>query len=129
MSKANEDLLRHFCALWASRDAAGMEACFAEDGVYDNVPDEKPMVGRKAIRAWLDGCFSLLDRIDVDILNISSNGEWVLNERRDDHVIGDRHLVVPVMNATRIVDGKIVMFRDYYCRQTVKELGFPGSDA
>lgn len=129
MSKANEDLLRHFCALWASRDAAGMEACFAEDGVYDNVPDEKPMVGRKAIRAWLDGCFSVLDRIDVDILNISSNGEWVLNERRDDHVIGDRHLVVPVMNATRIVDGKIVMFRDYYCRQTVKELGFPGSDA
>ena len=129
MSEANEQIIRDFLNGWATRDAEGMAAAFAEDGVYDNVPDEKPMVGRKAIRAWLDGCFSLLDRIDVDILNISSNGEWVLNERRDDHVIGDRHLVVPVMNATRIVDGKIVMFRDYYCRQTVKELGFPGSDA
>jgi limonene-1,2-epoxide hydrolase len=129
MNQANEDLLRHFVSLWASRDAAGMEACFAEDGVYDNVPDEKPMAGRKAIREWLDACFGVLTRIDVDILNISSNGEWVLNERLDDHIIGDKHLVVPVMNATRIVDGKIVMFRDYYCRQTVKELGFPTDGA
>ena len=125
MSKANEDLVRHFLALWATRDAAGMVDCFAEDGVYDNVPDEKPMVGRAAIRAWLDGCFGVLTRIDVEILNISSNGEWVLDERLDDHIIGERHLVVPVMNATRIVDGKIAMFRDYYCRQTVEALGFP----
>ncbi len=129
MSQANEDLLRHFCSLWATRDAAGMDACFAEDGVYDNVPDEKPMAGRKAIRAWLDACFGVLTRIDVDILNISSNGEWVLDERLDDHIIGDKHMAVPVMNATRIVDGKIVMFRDYYCRQTVKELGFPTDGA
>ena len=125
MNQTNEQLLRHFLSLWASRDAAGMEQCFAEDGVYDNVPDAKPMVGRKAIRAWLDGCFSVLTRIDVEILNISSNGEWVLDERLDDHIIGEKHLVVPVMNATRIVDGRIVMFRDYYCRQTVKDLGFP----
>lgn len=125
MSQSNEDLLRHFVSLWATRDAAGMEACFAEDGVYDNVPDEKPMVGRKAIREWLDGCFGVLTRIDVEILSLASQGEWVMQERLDDHIIGDRHLVVPVMNATRIVDGKIVMFRDYYCRQTVKELGFP----
>ena len=126
MSKTNEDLLRHFVSLWATRDAAGMVECFAEDGVYDNVPDEKPMVGRAAIRAWLDTCFQHLTRIDVEILNISSQGEWVLDERIDDHVVGDKHMRLPVMNATRIVDGKIVMFRDYYCRQTVKALGLSG---
>jgi limonene-1,2-epoxide hydrolase len=125
MTQSNENILRHFLSLWATRDAAGMEACFAEDGVYDNVPDEAPMVGQKSIRAWLDGCFNVLTRIDVEVLNISSNGEWVLNERLDDHIIGERHLPVPVMNATRIVDGKIVMFRDYYCRKTVEALGFP----
>lgn len=123
MSQANEDLIRHFLSLWSTRDAEGMAACFAEDGVYDNVPDKKPMVGRAAIKQWLDMCFQHLTRIDVEILNISSKGEWVLNERIDDHIVGDKHMPLPVMNATRIVDGKIVMFRDYYCRITVKELG------
>ena len=123
MSESNEALLRRFTALWASRDAGGMAAMFAEDGVYDNVPNNEPMVGREAIRAWLDMCFQHLTRIDVEILTIASNGEWVLCERIDDHVVGDRHMRLPVANATRFVDGQIVMFRDYYCRQTVHELG------
>ena len=123
MSQSNEETVRRFLALWSNRDAAGMAECFAEDGVYDNVPDKKPMVGREAIRTWLDFCFQHLTRIDVEVLNMASNGEWVLSERIDDHIIGDRHMKLPVMNAARIVDGKIAMFRDYYCRQTVKELG------
>jgi limonene-1,2-epoxide hydrolase len=123
MSQTNEELMRAFLALWSARDAAGMAGMFAEDGVYDNVPDKKPMVGRPAIRAWLDMCFEHLTRIDVDVLHVASNGEWVLSERLDDHVHGDKHMVLPVMNAARVVDGKFVMFRDYYCRKTVAELG------
>ena len=123
MSKSNEDLVREFLALWSVRDAAGMAECFAEDGVYDNVPYKAPMVGRAAIKAWLDMCFEHLTRIDVEILNIASHGEWVLNERIDVHIMGERHMPLPVMNATRIVGGKIVMFRDYFDRQTVTELG------
>ena len=123
MSASNEDILRHFLSLWAVRDAKGMADCFAEDGVYDNVPDEKPMVGRETIQKWLEACFQHLTRIDVEILHIASNGEWILSERIDDHIVGEKHMPLPVANATRIVDGKIVMFRDYYCRQTVKALG------
>jgi limonene-1,2-epoxide hydrolase len=123
MSGASERIIRDFLAKWATRDADGMAAAFAEDGVYDNVPDEKPMVGREAILAWLNGCFGVLTRIDAEIINIATNGEWVLNERIDNHIVGDRHMPLPVMNASRIIDGKIVMFRDYYCRETVKELG------
>lgn len=123
MSMSNEEIFRRFVALWSVRDASGMVELFAEDGVYDNVPNRAPMVGRAAILAWLEMCFQHLTRIDVEILNIASNGEWVLNERIDDHIVGDRHMPLPVMNATRIVDGKIVMFRDYYDRPTVTELG------
>ena len=123
MTETNEQLLRRFLAYWATRDAAAMAECFAPDGVYDNVPEGKPMVGREAIRAWLDTCFQHLTRIDVEILNLAVNGEWVLDERIDDHIVGDRHMPLPVMNATRIVDGRIVMFRDYYDRKTVAELG------
>ncbi|MFA7604842.1 MAG: SgcJ/EcaC family oxidoreductase [Novosphingobium sp.] len=119
----NRQIVRDFVKLWAARDAAGMAACFAEDGVYDNVPEKAPMVGRQAIRAWLDMCFAHLTRIDVEILTIAADGEWVLCERIDDHIAGDRHMPLPVMNATRIVDGRIVLFRDYYDRKTVAELG------
>ncbi len=123
MSKSNEELMREFLALWSVPDSAGMVEYFAEDGVYDNVPDKKPMVGRKEIKDWLDMVFSHLTRLDIEVLNIASNGEWVLAERLDDHIAGDTHMKLPVMNATRFVNGKIVLFRDYYCRQTVKELG------
>lgn len=123
MSASNEEILRRFLALWSVRDAEGMAGFFAEDGVYDNVPSKSPMVGPEAIRQWLEMCFQHLTRIDVEILNIASNGEWVLNERIDDHIVGDRHMPLPVMNATRIVDGKIVMFRDYYDTKTVTDLG------
>jgi limonene-1,2-epoxide hydrolase len=126
MSQSNEDVLRRMLSLWATRDAKGMAACFAEDGVYDNVPENKPMVGRAAILAWLEVCFQHLTRIDVEILNLASNGDWVLDERIDDHVVGEKHMRLPVMNATQFKDGKIVLFRDYYCRETVKELGIAG---
>jgi limonene-1,2-epoxide hydrolase len=123
MSAVNEAAVRNFLALWAVRDAEGMVAAFAEDGVYDNVPEKRPMVGRDAIRQWLDMCFQHLTRIDVEILNISSSGEWVLCERLDDHIVGDRHMRLPVMGAIRVVDGQIKLLRDYYDRKTVAELG------
>jgi limonene-1,2-epoxide hydrolase len=123
MSESHEQLLRRFLGCWATRDAAAMVDCFAAEGVYDNVPERKPLVGREAIRVWLDTCFEHLTRIDIEILNIAVNGEWVLDERIDDHIVGDRHMRLPVMNAARIVDGRIVTFRDYYDRKTVAELG------
>ena len=123
MSSSSEEIIRRFLALWASRDAEGMAGYFAEDGVYDNVPMKKPMAGRNAIGKWLDRCFEHLTRIDVEILTIATNGEWVLNERIDTHVVGDRHMPLPVMNASRVVDGRIVMFRDYFDMDTVRRLG------
>ena len=118
-----EGVVRQFLALWSSADAEGMAELFASDGVYDNVPMKRPLVGRQALLQWLNAVLNHISRIDVEILNISTNGEWVLCERLDDHVKGDTHMRLPVMNATRVVDGKIVMFRDYFCRQTCAEVG------
>ncbi len=123
MSGSNEDIIRRFLSLWATREADAMAAQFARDGVYDNVPDKQPMEGREAIRQWLHACFEHLTRIDVEILHMATDGEWTLSERLDVHVIGEKKMPLPVMNACRIVDGEIVLFRDYYDRQTVAELG------
>ena len=62
----------------------------------------------------------------VEILSIASSGDWVMEERIDDHIVAGRLMRLPVANATQFRDGKIVLFRDYYCRQTVKELGIAG---
>ena len=123
MSTTNQDIIRRFLSLWATREPDAMVALFAEDGVYDNVPNRQPMEGREAIRQWMGFCFEHLTRIDVEILHMASDGEWTLSERLDTHIMGDKHMPLPVMNACRIVDGEIVMFRDYYDRQTVAELG------
>ena len=119
----NEKIMRRFLAYWSTREGDAMADLFHADGVYDNVPNKAPMQNREAIRQWLKMVFAHLTRIDVEVLHIASEGEWILSERLDTHVRGDHLMPLPVMNASRIVDGKIVMFRDYYDRQTVTELG------
>lgn len=123
MAETHEALMRRFLGYWSVRDADAMVGCFAEDGVYDNVPSRSPLTGRAAIRGWLDRCFAHLTRIDVKILHLAVNGEWVLSERLDDHVVGEKHMELPVMNVARIVDGRFVLFRDYYDLKMVHDLG------
>ncbi len=123
MSESNEEILSRFLGYWATREPDAMVALCAEDCVYDNVPERKPMQGRDAIRQWLGFCFDHLTRIDVEVLHSATKGEWTLSERLDTHVIGEKHMPLPVMNCSRIVNGEIVEFRDYYDRLTVKELG------
>lgn len=122
MSRSNEEVVRRFLALWATRDIQAMVECFAEDCVYDNVPDKKPMVGRAALRHWLEMVHQHITNIEVEILHMASAGDWVLCERIDDHIHGEHHMPLPVMGAIQVVDGRIKVLRDYYCRQTVKEL-------
>jgi len=119
----NESIIRRFLGYWATREWDAMADMFHVDGIYDNVPMQSPLQGREAVREWLKMVFSHLVRIDVEVLNLACNGEWVLDERIDVHVFKDKECPLPVMNAARIVDGEIVMFRDYYDRQTVAELG------
>ncbi len=124
MSETEEKVVRNFLELWSTRDADAMADLFAEDSIYDNVPQKKPKHGREAVREWLQMLFEHhLTRIDVEVLNMASNGEWVLTERIDDHIAGERHMPLPVMNAARVVNGKIVMWRDYFDMKTVADLG------
>lgn len=123
MANTNEEVVLQFLELWASRDPEAMANLFAEDCVYDNVPANAPMEGRGALLAWLQAVLNHITRIDVEVLNIATNGDWVLTERLDVHVHGDHKMPLPVMGACQVVDGKIVMWRDYYDMKTVESLG------
>jgi limonene-1,2-epoxide hydrolase len=117
-----EAVYRRVCELYGTGDADAMAELFAEDGTYDNVPMNKPLEGREAIRDWLKMVFDHCV-VEIEIPHLAINGEWVLSERIDTHVFKDRHVPLPVMNTSRIVDGQITLFRDYYCAKMVSDLG------
>ncbi|WP_317928937.1 nuclear transport factor 2 family protein [Halioxenophilus sp. WMMB6] len=115
--------MRRFLGYWATREWGAMAEMFSEDCKYLNVPEKMALEGKEGVRQWLIKVFDHLTRIDVSVVNMVSQGEWILSERVDDHIVGNKHMKLPVMNATRVVDGKFAEFRDYYDRLTVKELG------
>jgi limonene-1,2-epoxide hydrolase len=122
MGASEEAVVRRACELWSSRDAAAMIELFAKDSVYDNVPAQEPFHGREALREWLEEVFEHL-WVEIELLHIVSDGEWVLSERLDTHVVGGRRLPLPVMNTSRVVNGEILLWRDYYDQKTVADLG------
>ena len=67
MSSNEEAVVRRFLELWSTREPDAMADLFAEDGVYDNVPEKAPIVGRQAVRKWLHMVFAHITRIDVEI--------------------------------------------------------------
>ncbi len=127
MAAASERFMREFYTLWKDADITGITARLADDCVYDNVPVNQPMRGPQAVREWLEAGFAALDSIVVERRTIAVNGEWVLTERLDDHISGSKHMLLPVMNATRIVNGRIAEYRDYFDRVTVQAIGLAES--
>lgn len=123
MDSAEKTVLRMY-ELWGVPDADGMVALFAEDGVYHNIPED-PMVGHEAIRSWLQAVCAHV-RVEVDVQHLACQGEWVLSERVDTHILGEKQIALPVMNVSHVVDGKLMLFRDYYDTQMVKTLGLTG---
>merc|ERR1711974_56868 len=64
-----ETVVRRVLEQWALKDPEALAQLFAEDGVYDNVPDEKPMEGHDAIRQWLSAVFQIC-RVEAEVLNM-----------------------------------------------------------
>jgi len=118
---SQENVVRQMCRLWAARDVDGIVALFADDGVYHNVP-EAPMVGHAAMRPWLQMVCERMG-VEAEVLHLACDGEWVLSERLDTHVEGSKRMALPVMNISRVIDGKLTLWRDYYDTQMVREIG------
>ncbi len=123
MNDKNEATVRQMLEMWAAPDPDAMAGLFREDGVYFNVPTDKPFRGREAIHQWLSSVANHLTRIDVELIHIASRDEWVLSERVDKHVVGDRTLVLPVMSICQVQEGRIAIWRDYYDQKTVESWG------
>jgi limonene-1,2-epoxide hydrolase len=113
MSAENEKLVTDFCNAWSKLNVDDILGYLAEDCFYHNIPME-PMTGHAAIRAFAEPMLKNTDSAKFDILNTTSAGNVVMNERVDHFVMGPKKVSLPVAGVFEINNGKITSWRDYF---------------
>lgn len=106
-----EETVLAFVAAWNALDQGRIHALMADQILYHNMP-LKPVRGREAVKAHLDAW--PVDACEWEVVNIATKGNVVLTERVDRFVRGEDRIVVPVMGAFEVADGRIVQWRDYF---------------
>ena len=103
-----------FCKKWEALDRQGILDAFTEDGVYHNMP-MAPAQGKAAIDALLGVILTpAVEGVRFEIKNIAVEGDTVLTERLDTFTMAGRAVVLDVMGAFEVRDGKIAAWRDYF---------------
>ncbi|MFE4504072.1 limonene-1,2-epoxide hydrolase family protein [Rhodococcus sp. NPDC056743] len=108
-----DTLVTEFCKEWADADIARIVDYFTDDIVYHNIPME-PVVGREAVRAFIEQFVGAFGNIDYQVKRQVANGSVVMNERVDVFAINGAEVALPVMGVFEIRDGKISAWRDYF---------------
>ena len=106
-----EQTVLAFVHAWNRLDEERIHGLMADDIVYHNMP-MKPVVGIAAVRAHLAAW--PVDECEWVVLNIAARGNVVLTERIDRFRRGADRIVVPVMGAFEVADGRITHWRDYF---------------
>ena len=108
----NSDVVMSFIQAWNDMNWDGIEALFADDVIYHNIP-MAPLNGKAEAMQMIRGMQP--QSVDWEVLNIAENGNVVMTERVDNFVMADgKELSLPVMGTMEISDGKISAWRDYF---------------
>lgn len=117
-----DELVRTFISLLEDKDLDRACALVSEECEYDNVPIGK-VVGPDGIREILSGFFGACEKlewtIERQVCDGTSQHATVFNERNDRFLIHGRWASLPVTGLFEIRHGKIVLWRDYFDRQTL----------
>jgi limonene-1,2-epoxide hydrolase len=90
---------------------------FTEDGVWDLVPLRKGQ-GREQIAKLMAPMFDLMPQVEVIIHRQIEVGDVVMHERVDRFEIDGVWREIPVAGVFEIRDGKIALWRDFFCLKT-----------
>jgi limonene-1,2-epoxide hydrolase len=128
MTDTPDSLVREFISRLVARDLDSAAGMVSDDFEYDNVPMGKAF-GPDGLKNTLTGFFAMCTAIDWEILRQTSTGDLthgvVLNERDDRVEIHGRWATLPVAGVFEIREGKLVLWRDYFDRQTIIEVMTP----
>ena len=106
-----ESVVLAFVDAWNRLDHERIYALMADDIFYHHIP-LKPVQGRDAVRDHLAKW--PVDESEWEVLHIATRGNVVLTERIDRFTRGEDRLVIPVMGAFEVADGRITQWRDYF---------------
>ena len=107
------EIIQDFVAAFNVKDVDRVMTFFTEDAIYHNMPGD-PVQGKEAVRNVIASYVNAASVVDWEILVISEVGPTVLTERVDRFVFGEKKVVLPVMGAFDMRDGKIAAWRDYF---------------
>jgi limonene-1,2-epoxide hydrolase len=111
----DERLVLAFFADLSLGDAAKLEPYLAPDAVYQNMP-LPPAHGREAVLQTLDTLFGVMSMDRIETMHLASRAGYVFTERVDllTALPTGKSFTLPVTGVTRVVDGRIVEWRDYF---------------
>ncbi len=109
----NEQVIRNFIEAWSRLDPEELASCFAEDGVYHNMP-AGPVSGRANVENFIRGFSASWTETTWDLLNLVSSENVVIAERLDRTRAGDKSVDLPCVGVFELEAGKIKVWRDYF---------------
>ena len=107
------EIIEAFVDAFNRKDVDRIMTFFTEDAVYHNMPME-PVKGTAAVRKAIEAYVPTASSIDWEMVHAAQVGDTVLTERVDRFVIGGKNIVLPVMGAFDLRQGKIAAWRDYF---------------
>ena len=111
----NAEIIDGFMAAWGSLDIEAVMEHFTDDAAYANVPMGPPNVGKRAIRAFIEGFLGSATEINFVVHNqVEGASGTVMNERTDILVMDGKRIELPVMGVFEFQAGKISAWRDYF---------------
>lgn len=113
MTPTAQAVVSDLCSAWERRDVDAIVAVLADDCIYRNVP-LGPLVGRAAIRPFVDEFLRRWETVEIVILNTLSARGLVMNERIDRFSRDGVVFELPVAGVFEVVDGRITRWTDYW---------------
>ncbi len=119
-----EQLMRGFADVWTSKDLAQIEVLYAEDAVFEDVPDGVEYRGHEEIKASLADDFSAVPDVKVEVVSMFVAGnrgalEWIWSGTQTQDYPGllpatGKAFSVRGVSLFEFENGKIKRHLDYY---------------
>ncbi len=113
------DVVKQFMKLMEPLDYDAALKLVSSTVEYINPPPIGTVRGPAGVRAVLEPFFSPMKENEFRVLRAAADGQVVILERLDRHLLGDKWIELPVTGVYEVHDGVITYWRDYFDYATI----------